>query len=74
MNPLHTKYKFVLLPTGVYSGLPGVQIILTNVENGKTKEFWLAGERSLAPLVAHMNSLTDEQCDSFVGIKFKGKK
>jgi len=53
----------------------GLEIILIHPASGKSKTFFLAGknnERAVEALTQHMNSLTDEQCASFVGFK-KGK-
>ena len=59
---LMTKYAFEVRPS---QGRLGQDILLTRLADGAVKTFFLAGDRSPAPLESHMASLTDEQCDSF---------
>ena len=71
-EPLHSEaFNFTVQP--IHNGLT---IVLNHLESGKSKMFFLAGnsdEKSVKALTWHMNSLVDEQCASFVGLK-RGKR
>jgi len=70
-EPLHSKaFNFTVQP--IHNGLT---IVLNHPESGKSKTFFLAGKneaKAVEALTRHMNSLVDEQCASFVGLK-RGK-
>ena len=72
---LHLNYTFTVVKTPNENyALLGVETTLTNKLNGKSKTFWIAGDKDPRAITEFMMTLTDEQCDSHVGIKFKGKK
>lgn len=52
----------------------GVHVGLYHKTNGMSKTFFLAAHRGLQHIASHMETLTDSQCDQFVGVKeHKGK-
>lgn len=71
--PLHMNYRFYVRKQK-RDNRPGIEISLEGKTNRKAKVFWIAGDRDTSMIKNHMMTLTDEQCDSLVGIKFKGAK
>jgi len=47
----------------------GVHVGLFHKETGASKTFFLAAHKSLEHIASHMETLTDSQCDQFVGVK-----
>lgn len=73
--PLHKNYTYTVQKTlDKTFGRVGVEVELVGKFNGKSKMFWIAGDKDPRAISGHMKTLTDEQCDSLVGIKFKGAK
>lgn len=66
---LMTEYDFVVSPNVKC----GVDVVLTQLESGKTKEFYVAAG-SIAGLTKHMNSLTDDLCSSWFNVRDRQKK
>lgn len=66
MMPLAPGFEYVLEKLES----PKFNVILRHIESKKTKHFFFANSNELG-LHAHMLSLTEEQCESFVGLGFK---
>jgi len=69
MMPLAPSYSFTMMMDA-----KGVHVRLFHTETLASKDFFLAGAKSLDSIAAHMDSLTEDQCSSFIAVKVAKKK
>jgi hypothetical protein len=73
MMPLAPSFSYTMAV--VLDGpRPGIYLKLFHTETLAAKDFFLAGHTNMAPIARHMESLTEDQCLSFVTVKVAKKK
>lgn len=74
---LSTKYHFTVkqVKDDVAAGRSaGIEINLVELETGKVKVFFIAGNKNPDRVLQHMNSLTDDLCSSWFSQRERKKK
>lgn len=75
LEKLSTKYDFNVQQVPAVAGRSsGIQVDLVELETGKVRVFFIAGDKSVDRVRYHMNSLTDDLCSSWFTQRERKKK